>query len=257
MKFKAAFAVIFLLLCAAAYCGYRYYKEDILPKKQIDEAYDEATGLFGQIRPETRKSEVDTEEADDDLLAAAEEINSRVVGWITIPDTHIDFPIAQADDNEFYLHNGFDGKYNYELGCPFLDYRCGSDFSGFNSIVYAHHMTEQRMFADISLFSDSKFMQEHPEGYLTLHDKVYSVKFFAYLNVYPTAPVYHATFMTASDKKEYLEYIFKEAKYTPLLESEELDENSKLLLLSTCTYEYEDARGVLVGIIDTKIEKQE
>ena len=100
-------------------------------------------------------------------------------------------------------------------------------------------------------------MQEHADGHLTLRDKVYSVKFFAYLNVYPTAPVYHTLFTTASDKKEYLEYIFKEAKHTQLFESEEIDENSNLLLLSTCTYEYKDARGVLVGIIEPKIEKQE
>ena len=51
--------------------------------------------------------------------------------------------------------------------------------------------------------------------------------------------------------------IFKEAKHTQLFESEEIDENSNLLLLSTCTYEYKDARGVLVGIIEPKIEKQE
>ena len=257
MKGKVAFAAIILLLCTAAYCGYQYYKEDILPQKQIDEAYLDATGLFGRIRPEFQNAENDTKGANYDLLGPAEEVNSRVVGWITIPGTHIDYPIAQSDDNEFYLHNGFDGNYNYELGCPFLDYRCESDFSGFNSIIYAHHMTEQRMFADISLFSDSQFMQEHPEGNLTLHDNVYSVKFFAYLNVYPTAPVYHALFMNASEKKEYLEYIFKEAKHTQIFEPEELDENSKLLILSTCTYEYKDARGVLVGIIEPKIEKQE
>ena len=257
MKVKAALAVVFLLLCAAAYCAYRYYKEDVLPQKQIDDAYDEATELFGQIRPETLKAEIDAEAVNDDLLSNAEKVSNRVVGWINIPDTHIDFPIAQADDNDFYLHNGLDGTYNYELGCPFLDYRCESDFSGFNSIVYAHHMTEQRMFADISLFSDSRFMEEHPKGYLTLHDKVYGVNFFAYMNVYPTAPVYTSLFMTSSEKKEYLEYILKESKYTQMTDTEELDENSNLLLLSTCTYEYKDARGVLVGIIEPKIEKQE
>lgn len=257
MKIKAALSVIILLFCAAAYCAYRYYNEDILPQKQIDDTYDETIGLFGQIRPETRQTESDNRGVYDDLLSDAKKVNDRVVGWINIPDTHIDYPIAQADDNDFYLHNGFDGKYNYELGCPFLDYRCASDFTGFNSIVYAHHMTEQRMFADISLFSDSKFMQEHPEGYLTLHDKVCSVKFFAYLNVYPDAPVYDSLFMTSSEKKKYLEYIFKEAKYTQSLNIEDISENANLLLLSTCTYEFNDARGILVGVIEPKIEKQD
>ena len=189
-----------------------------------------------------------------DYLADAAEINSSVVGWITIPDTHIDFPIAQGEDNDFYLHNGFDKKYNYELGCPFLDYRCASDLSGFNSIVYAHHMTEQRMFADIALFKDSAFMEANPVGYLTQHDGVHTVRFFAYLNVPDDSAVYQI-----ADSAEYAEYIdtlYRSADYVTK-NKDEIKETDRLLLLSTCTYEYKDARGVLVGIIESTIEQQD
>ncbi|MBR4628598.1 MAG: class B sortase [Ruminococcus sp.] len=245
MKRKAVIVSLLLLISAGVYCGYRYYHEDVLPEKQIDEAYDKQIELFESIKPEIAESEKGC-----NILEPAEEVNSGVVGWITIPGTHIDYPICQAEDNDFYLHNGFDGQYNNELGCPFLDYRCESDFSGFNSIVYAHHMSGQRMFADISLFKDQSFFNAHSAGQLILNDDVRTVRFFAYLNVYPTAPAYHAVFMTDSEKREYLEYIEETADYC-LYSANDLDSDDlNLLLLSTCTYEFNDARGILVGIIE-------
>ena len=52
------------------------------------------------------------------------------------------------------------------------------------------------------------------------------------------------------DKNDYISYIFDEAKHTQNIKKEDLGEDPHLLLLSTCTYEFEDARGILVGIID-------
>ena len=248
MKKAILIGIALILLSVGGYCAYRYYQFDVLPDKQVDEAYDEQIELFDCVKPEINTS--DDSKDDNALLEEAEEVNDATVAWLTIPGTHIDYPVCQAEDNDFYLHNGFDGQYNYELGCPFLDYRCESDFSGFNSIVYGHHMTRQRMFADINLFKDEAFFSGHNTGQLILNNDVHTVRFFAYLNVYPTAPAYHAVFMTDSEKREYLEYIEETADYCTLsADAFDLD-SLHLLLLSTCTYEFEQARGVLVGVID-------
>ncbi|HRR76198.1 MAG TPA: class B sortase [Ruminococcus sp.] len=245
MKSKVIFVIIIILICAGAYCGYRYYHDDILPEKAVDDANSEQMELFSQVRPEHDPD-------GSDPLKKAEEVNPAVVGWITIDGTHIDYPICQADDNDFYLHHGFDGELNNELGCPFLDYRCENDFSGFNSIVYGHHMSQQRMFADIALFKDKAFLQSHPSGTLTMKDGEHSVRFFAYMNTTNTAPTYHAVFLSKSEKEEYIDYIFSDAQYTAAFTSDELKERDDLhlLLLSTCTYEFTDARGILIGVID-------
>jgi len=247
MKRSIAILLIIILIGAGAYCANRYYREDVLPEKQINEIHDEQIELFKMIKPESSVS-ADKEEP----LQSAEEVNSSVVGWITIDGTHIDYPVAQAEDNDFYLHNGFDGEYNNELGCPFLDYRCAPDFSGFNSIVYAHNMTEQRMFADIALFKDEAFLQTHPTGTLILKDGPHNVRFFAYMSVSSTAPAYHAVFAGNKEKEEYIDYIFSDSKYTELYTPDELkqDDDLHILLLSTCTFETEDTRGVLAGVIE-------
>ena len=256
MKHKSVFVILLLLIGIGSYCGYRYYSDNVLPEKLTDESYDEQTELFEKIKPKKNTSSTDGMNTGSDIkedpLQPAEDVNSAVVGWININDTHIDFPVAQAEDNDFYLHNGFDGKYNNELGCPFLDYRCEGDFSGFNSIVYGHHMTRQRMFADIALFKDKEFLQSHPTCTLTLNDGEHIVRFFAYMNVPETAPAYHAVFVTDSEKNDYIDYIFSDAQYTTGYSSDELKEKDDLhlLLLSTCTYEFADARGILIGVIE-------
>ena len=245
-------AVFVLLLAVTGYCAYRYYQSNVLPEKQLDEAEQAQQEIIEQIKPSVRTGESapKTEDNTENPLTSCEDVNDDTVGWIYIPDTNIDLPIVQGEDNDFYLHNGVNGQYNRELGCPFLDYRCEGDFSGFSSIVYGHHMTKRRMFSDISLFADADFMQKHPKGYLTLTDGVHPVTFFAYLTTYPTAPAYYAVFVSDAEKREFLEYLFTEAKHTQTLTAEDLDETAHLLLLSTCTYEFDDARGILVGVIN-------
>lgn len=270
MKIRILYTLTAVLVCAGAYCGWRYYDDVIIPERQISSANTEQNQLFAQIKPAVTVPETTTaaitvpstettaitvaKTAKTDPLTDAAMINSSVVGWITIPNTHIDFPIAQAEDNNFYLHNGFDMKYNYELGCPFLDYRCASDFSGFNSIVYAHHMPQQRMFADIALFKDSAFMAANPVGQLTLHDGMHTVSFFAYLNVPDDSMIYHVS--DTPEREKYIDDLFTSADYATK-NKYDIKENDRLLLLSTCTYEYKDARGVLIGIIGPTIEQQE
>lgn len=262
MKLRVLYVMLVLLLAAGGYCGYRYYLDALKPEQELDTAAAAQEEIIERIRPVVDYTDLavsdlhnDTSESDkvnsvednaENPLAPCEAVNDDTVGWIYIPDTNIDLPIVQGTDNDFYLHNGVDKAYNYELGCPFLDYKCKSDFSGFNSIVFAHHMTKRRMFADISLFKDEGFMNSHSEGYLTLADGVHTVSFFAYLNVPSTANVYQTEFVSDEDREAYLEYIRDTADY---VHDMDVNIDSHLLLLSTCTYEFDEARGLLVGVI--------
>ncbi len=268
MKLHLMELLVFVLTAAGIYCGWRYYHDIYLPEKQMQNAVTEQYVLFERIRPEIldmsetdiikadspEKFEAGTElpefseskipeEITENPLAFCEEVNPEAIGWIYIPDTNIDFPVMQGQDNDFYLHHGADGQENGELGCPFLDCQCKSDFSGLNSIIYAHNIENQAMFADITLYANENFMQEHPEGYLVLKDGVHSVDFFAYLSVINTDLVYQTN---PANWQEYIDSVFALAKYS---KETELDEHSHLLLLSTCTFETEMTRGVLVGNI--------
>jgi hypothetical protein len=47
--------------------------------------------------------------------------NTDMVGWISIQDTNINYPVMQSvDEPNFYLKHGFDKTYS-DYGCPFIN----------------------------------------------------------------------------------------------------------------------------------------
>jgi sortase B len=265
MKTRIITAAVLILAAIGSFCGIKYYKTAYLPQERLDKAVKKQAELIDSIRPDIENIPVKSNNSADntgnivnkgenlaDPLVYCENVNDDIVGWITIPDTNIDLPIVQGKDNDFYLHNGVDGQYNYELGCPFLDYRCNNDFSGLNSIVYAHNMEGREMFADITRFDDAAFLESHKYGTLTLKDGTHNISFFAYLSLSSTSPLYNTVFVSENERREYIDFLFRSSEHTSFYTAEELKGNDelRLLLLSTCTFETEDSRGVLAGVIE-------
>jgi len=186
--------------------------------------------------------------AEDDLLETGKQLNSDMIGWIVIPDTDIDYPIVWCDNNDFYLDHGLDKEPN-QLGVPFLDYKCEPDFSGFNSIVYAHNMEWVLLFAEVYRFKTPSYLWAHPYGWLTVGTETHRVDFFAYLTVPDGSDAYQTIFITDSEKADYLEYLREHSVHTLNQPPQEELLKSRLLLLSTCTFEYKNARGILAGVI--------
>ncbi|MEE5992697.1 MAG: sortase [Oscillospiraceae bacterium] len=194
------------------------------------------------VPPETIPPTQSTEAPENTPLQGVKAFNPQAIAWLTIPDTDLDYPIAQAEDNDFYLWRGFNGLLN-GTGTPFLDYRCQPDFSGYNSIIYGHNMVQMLMFATIRLYADKAYMEAHPEGWLLLDDGLHKIQFFAFLSVQSDSAVYHTDFVNQREFEEYKELLFDCAVYTMNV-PEELDH---IILLSTCTFERENQRGIVVG----------
>ena len=75
------------------------------------------------------------------------------IGWIYIPDTSINYPIMQGEDNDFYLTHGTDGR-SLKCGCIELDFRCENRFQNNFNILYGHNMKNGSMFANVCRFKD-------------------------------------------------------------------------------------------------------
>src|SRR5699024_11536684 len=78
-----------------------------------------------------------------------QEINEDIVGWITINDTQIDYPVLQSDDNLQYLDTNYDNKLS-SAGSIFLDYSNHVEDFDRNVIVYGHRMKDVSMFQHVS-----------------------------------------------------------------------------------------------------------
>ena len=86
-------------------------------------------------------------------FATLKATNPEVVGWVQIPGTPVNYPVAQHADNDYYLEHTFTGQYNL-AGSVFMDYRSHADLSDRTTVVYGHHLKNGEMFAKVADYSD-------------------------------------------------------------------------------------------------------
>lgn len=172
-------------------------------------------------------------------------VNKDVVGWIYIPDTKVNYPILQGRDNDQYLRHMIDGKYN-TAGSVFLESDIPDDFSSRNNPIYGHNMKNGTMFATVAKYKKQKFYDEHPIGYLVTPEKTYLVRFFAGYVLTTKGDAWDTGFTEA----EYKKWLNKACKKSYFASDVVPTTDYNVLTLSTCSYETNDARFVLHGLLE-------
>ena len=167
-----------------------------------------------------------------DLMAA----NPNVIGWVSIPETSIDYPILQNKaDNDFYLHRDLNGNHLYS-GSIFLDSENDLDDPHIKN-VYGHHMKagykNGLMFREVMNFKDPDFLKSHQKIYIWSALRSYTYKPLACVS--RKADPNLRTLKNAEIEK----YLSKnyDLSITP---------NHKILVLVTCSYGQEDERTYLI-----------
>lgn len=178
-------------------------------------------------------------------FTALAEINSDIVAWIYIEDTEINYPVVQGSDNQYYLKHLFSGEWN-SLGCIFLDTRNAPDFSDPNSIVYGHHMKNGTMFSGLTEYKKQEFYNAHPAILIMTPEQNYRIEVFAgyVANVKDNAweVDFGADTVFEDWQKSVKERSCFESEITPVT-------TDRIVTLSTCSYEFDNARFVIFGII--------
>ena len=117
---------------------------------------------------------------DGDLAALQKELSEEAVGWITLDDTSIDYPVMQGVDNYVYLNKDPYGDYSL-AGSIFLDARNASDFSDDYSLIYGHHMSGGYMFGALDMYEDSAYFAEHTTGTLITERGEFPIEIISFL----------------------------------------------------------------------------
>jgi len=166
------------------------------------------------------------------------------VGWITIPNTNVDYPFVQAKDNSYYLRRDLDGK-TLSAGTLFMDYRNSADLSGFNTIIYGHNMKNGSMFGTLKDFDDQTFFDANQTGTVFIANKTYAIEFFAYIVLKADdSSIYDPSVSDPLDETAFLAHAKSAARYYRDIG---VTAGDHILTLSTCDYEFNDARMVLLG----------
>lgn len=176
-------------------------------------------------------------------FAALEGVNSDIVAWLYGADTGLNYPIVQAEDNDYYLYRLLDGTWN-KNGTIFMDYVNCSDFSDQNTLVYGHHMKSGAMFGALVQYKKQEFYDAHPYLYLYTPQQSYRLDLIAGSVVDYDDAVY-STVLSADTVSALVRSSRFESR-TPV--PEDLS-SAHLVTLSTCSYEFENARFVVVGVL--------
>ena len=195
----------------------------------------------------------DSEKAEEDSkFSELSKINSEICGWITVPGTRIDYPVLQGNKNEthFYLdHNYKREKSKY--GSIFLDPICQLSENPKNCVIYGHHMADGQMFADLMKFSSLDFYKQNPLiSFETIYDKNAKWKIFSVFKTNTLASqgkIFYYVVSDFADNNSFLDYVSQIRKRSLLDIPVDVNENDKLITLSTCSYEFQDFRTVVVA----------
>ena len=188
-------------------------------------------------RPETLPAEILQQLKD--AASVLTEAYPDAVGWLYLPDTNINYPLMQGEDNAFYLHHAYDGS-SLSAGSAFLDYRCEPRLLNPINVVYVHNMKNGSMFAGLLKFGDSAYFDSHRYGWLATSDTVYRIDFFSLAKANYHDPIYDGSQPIHDwiSRIQNLSVICKEISY---------DACDRFISLSTCSNEFANARTVLTG----------
>lgn len=177
---------------------------------------------------------------------ALKKVNPDVQGWLYQKGTVINYPVVQGTDNDTYLHTRFDKQWSGG-GTLFVDCRMEKDFKGFNSIIYGHHMKDGSMFRSIRGYTkEDGYYDKHKTLELaTPHGNYHLVVFSAFITKATDEDTYKMTYDEA-EKQAYIDRAWERSELPITKDSVDVTKNDRLVTLSTCAYDYEEARYIVM-----------
>lgn len=177
---------------------------------------------------------------------ALKKVNPDVQGWLYQKGTVINYPVVQGTDNDTYLHTRFDKQWSGG-GTLFVDCRMEKDFKGFNSIIYGHHMKDGSMFRSIRGYTkEDGYYDKHKTLELaTPHGNYHLVVFSAFITKATDEDTYKMTYDDA-EKQAYIDRAWERSELPITRDSVDVTKNDRLVTLSTCAYDYEEARYIVM-----------
>ncbi len=178
--------------------------------------------------------------------------NNDLAGWITIEGFGINLPIAQGNDNSYYLKRDIYKKYT-SYGVPFFDYRMSNlKTLHRNTMVYGHNMRHDDYI--FGMLENYRTIEGYAQAPVIECNTIYGDHTWFVYGVFITNSnekddngyFLPYNFIDVSTEKfaEYIKEIDKRKLYTTGVD---INENDKILTLQACVYDFDGAMIVVVA----------
>lgn len=250
-KFRIWQAVFLLIFMISA--GIFVYQMVFMPlgnrkmAEQLKEDFPEDTP--GNFSPEENPLPAGKEEEVPGVnLAALKAKYPDVEGWLTVPGTGIDYPVLQSKESEpeYYLRRNYRGERDVN-GSLFLQWNC-EVFESKNLIIYGHNMNSGTMFGNLERYADQEYCRSHPSVFFQTLEGMVEYEVIAVMK----ADVQMFPFQQVNfQEPDGLERYIRQAKAQRLFEIKSAADKkdvAQVLTLVTCSYEWQDARNIVVAV---------
>jgi len=170
-------------------------------------------------------------------------INPDIVAWLICEGTNINYPVVKGTDNTYYLKHLFDGTRN-SAGCLFVDSNNEPGFVDHNTVIYGHHMKDKSMFQTLTEYKTQAFYEKHPQMILLTPNGNYTLDLFAGYVTNIKADSWKLWFASNTEFEEWIRVTRSKSTFQSEVE---VSTSDRFVTLSTCSYEFDNARYVVVG----------
>ena len=239
-------AIIILCLSIIGYKYYNYNKDDKLNSEiqdlqpVINEASDLDNNSSGENDGQDQSKEGNyVNSANEEELKS---INSDYKMWIQIENTNINYPVVQGSDNDYYLKHNFRKESNIS-GTVFVESANDID-NDKNIILYGHNMRNGTMFNNITNYKEESFFNEDNKINIIMNNTLYEYEVFS-VYVKNVSEVNLAIGFANED--EFINYAYNQADESIYKKDVDFSAEDNLITLVTCSYEFTDARTIVVA----------
>ncbi|MBP5378533.1 MAG: class B sortase [Ruminococcus sp.] len=258
--------IVFLgSVVAIVVCGYIVgdYYYDLWSSKRKTKNLMEIYEVYGDQEAPKEETPADERVRYLDMLPGARKLweqNHDIVGVISIPNTPINNPVMQAEDNKKYLNMKFDLTENI-AGELFLDYRNHFDEvdeEGYikcknsdNLVIYGHNMYDDQMFGCLKYYNwRDDYYGLHPVIDLRSNYENYKYKIFAFF-ILDAEDETDTKFdcwnnLDFDSEEDFYNFVNEAKRRTIRLNNVDVKYGDPLLTLSTCNTTLPDDRGRII-----------
>jgi len=175
------------------------------------------------------------------------EINPDVVAWLYCEGTAINYPVVKGTDNEYYLRRLLDGTWNI-AGSLFVDANNQPGFVDHNTIIYGHNLKDGSMFRCVAEYKKQEYYDAHPVMLLVTPEQNYEIQLFSGYVADPqkAEETWSTWYGSHGEFQSWIDATLARSTFSSDVLPTTAD---RFITLSTCSYEWEDARYVVVGVL--------
>lgn len=164
-------------------------------------------------------------------LSELKKINKDTVGWLSINNTSIHYPVVQSNNNNKYLTKSFDGSTNLN-GWIFMDFKNHPNNLDQNTVLYGHSGNYYVMFGSLHKVLNKAWYKNPKNQTIVFNtNKNHTWKIFSIYTINNTNDYINTRF---NNDTKYMNFLTKIKKRSIYDFGVNVNTNDKILTLSTC-----------------------